>query len=114
MVIGQYLARPDFIDQLSSLARAEGVRFIEVVLQVDAATLARRLEDRCWTPDRLEHRVNNARVGPNDAARLIRSLEALLVERTDARLVTASGSVEETVGAVRVVITQILGHAPPR
>src|SRR5215204_4906861 len=53
LVIGQYLARTSFIEDLEQLAERHGAQFYEFVLDLDAATLAQRLAERASNPDRL-------------------------------------------------------------
>lgn len=103
VIVGQYLARPEFVEQLAATASENGARFVEVVLVVSAETLADRLATRATRPDRPEHVVNSRLSGPADAARLIASLEPLLADRT-ALVVDANRSVEATVDAVLAVV----------
>ncbi|HEX2856896.1 MAG TPA: AAA family ATPase [Propionibacteriaceae bacterium] len=100
VVVGQYLARPEFIEALETTAHQVGARFVEVVLVLDAATLARRLAHRAATPDRPEHAVNNELVTAADADALVDSLSAILQQRQGAVRVDASGSPDQTVEAV--------------
>lgn len=46
VVVPQYLARPDFIDQLDAVASDVGAVFLEVALQVDAEVADRRFRER--------------------------------------------------------------------
>lgn len=46
VVVGQYLARTDFIEDLERLAGELGARFFEFVLDLDARPLAERLAGR--------------------------------------------------------------------
>ena len=101
VVMGQYLARTEFIEELEGLAERHGARFCEFVLNLDAATLARRLAGRAENPDRREHAVNNRLVGPGDAARLVRSLDALRERRPDAVWVDAAGPASATLELLR-------------
>ena len=101
VVVGQYLAKTPFIKDLEHLAGESGAQFHEFVLDLDAASLATRLAARATNPDRPEHHVNNRLVGPEDAAQLIQSLQALRESRPGAIWVDASGSLAETVSAVR-------------
>ncbi|WP_181873964.1 AAA family ATPase [Tsukamurella tyrosinosolvens] len=71
VVLGQYLARTPFIEALERLADRCGARFAEIVLDLDAAELAARLEARAAAPDRPEHAVNNRLVGAADADALV-------------------------------------------
>lgn len=101
VVVGQFLARPDFIDELATVATEHGAAFVEIVLRVDAATLAERLRQRAARPERPEHRVNRALVSPADAPRLVEVMEALVATRPEAVVVEASGTVEQSVQRVR-------------
>jgi predicted kinase len=103
VVVGQYLAKAEFADQLERLARECGARFHLLVLELDAEALARRLAARRGSPDRPEHAVNNALVGPDDAPALVRSLEAFR-GRPGAVFVDASGDLPSTLAAVRAVL----------
>lgn len=52
VVLGQYLARTPFIEDLAALAQRLDVRFFEFVLDLDAPTLAARLALRASDPPR--------------------------------------------------------------
>jgi predicted kinase len=101
VVVGQYLAKTPFIEDLERLAGECGAQFHECVLDLDAATLAARLAARTTKPDRPEHKVNNRLVGPDAAARLVQSLDSLRVSRPHAIWVDARGSVAATVNILR-------------
>ena len=101
VVVGQYLARPEFIAELEGTAAALGARFVETVLVLDAVTLAGRLARRGAAPDRPEHAINNDLVAPADAEHLVASITTMLGLRPRARRIDASGSVADTVEAVR-------------
>jgi len=96
VVIGQYLPRTAFIEELEDVAHDCGARFHEFVLEADAPTLAARLAARISRPDRPEHEVNNRLVGSADAVRLSQSLEGLRGSRPNAVWVDARGSLAET------------------
>ena len=104
LVIGQYLARTPFIEDLERLAWRHGARFHEFVLDLDAATLAKRLGDRASNPDRLEHAVNDRLVGPNDAMALVQTIESLGRSRPHAVWVNAAGSLSSTLGTLRAAL----------
>jgi predicted ABC-type ATPase len=104
VAVAQYLSRPDFIEELETIAHDAGAQFRELVLTVDAPTLAERLRHRQFRPDRLEHAVNNTLVGPADAARLVRSLEAIRLSRPRCTPVDASGSLAATLALVTEVL----------
>lgn len=101
VVIGQYLAKTPFIEELEHLSGECRARFHEFVLDLDAASLAARLAGRALNPDRPEHQINNRLVGPADAAQLVRSLQSLRESRPGAVWVDARGSVAATVGVLR-------------
>ena len=92
VVLGQYLARTPFIENLAELAARHDARFFEFVLDVDPSTLAERLALRTNAPDRPEHAVNNRLVGPDDAPSLVASVQALRPLRPDAIWIDARGS----------------------
>src|SRR5699024_2544254 len=75
VLLGQYLARTPFIEQLAQLAADHGARFVEVVLILDEQTLAQRLQRRRESPDRPEQARNDRFVGPGPAGALVRSLD---------------------------------------
>lgn len=101
MVIGQYLARTPFIDELAALASAVEAEFREFVIDMTEDALRGRLSHRIAGPTRPEHDVNNRLVGPDDAARLISSLEHLRLARPHAVWVDGTGSLENTLGLLR-------------
>lgn len=100
VVVGQYLARTGFVEELEAVANAHGAQFVEVVLVMDAGTLAARLAARQATPDRPEHVINNELVGPADSERLVASIAEMLALRPGALPVAASGTLADTVEAV--------------
>jgi predicted kinase len=104
VVIGQYLARVQFIEDLEQLAERHGARFCEFVLDLDAAALTKRLAERASNPDRFEHVVNNRLVGPNDADALVQTIESLRHRRPRAFWVDASGSVASTLDILRTAL----------
>lgn len=104
VVLGQYLARTPFLDELEQLAAAHGARFVEVVLMLDEQTLARRLQGRRERPDRPEQAPNDRFVSPGQAGELSRSIEEVLTIRPGARRVDASGSIAETLAALRALL----------
>ena len=104
VVVGQYLARTPFIESLAALAERHHERLFECVLDIDAATLSDRLALRAGTPTRPEHAVNNQLVGPDDATRLVESMEALRLLRPDAILIDARGSLSSTLELLRAAL----------
>jgi predicted kinase len=101
VVISQYLARTDFIEELERLAAEVDVGFLEIVLDLSAPALAGRLATRSASPTRPEHQVNNRLVGPDDAADLVASLEGLRRSRPRAVWVDAAGSLTATLDLLR-------------
>lgn len=106
VVVGQYLARPEFIEQLEDLAGRTGAAFVEVVLVLGPEALGQRLAARIDRPDRPEHQVNNSLVGPADATDLVASIQSLAAQRPHAVLVDASGSLEQTLATIRTIAWQ--------
>jgi predicted kinase len=105
VVLGQYLARTDFVEDLERLAAQLDARFFELILEVDAAVLAERLAARSTAPSRSEHLVNNRLVGPADADRLVASLEPLRDTRPKAVWIDARGSLSSTLDLLRAALT---------
>lgn len=103
-VLGQYLARPEFPAALEEAARRRGARFHELVLDLDASTLAARLAARAERPDRPEHAVNTALTPPSDAPQLIASLERIEESRPRARRIDARGGIAEVRERLRAAI----------
>jgi len=104
VVLGQYLARTEFIEELERLAGELGVRFFELVLDLGAPELAERLAVRSRAPTRPEHGVNNGLLGPEDAAGLVTSLAWLREARPRAVWVDARGSLAETLDSLRAAL----------
>ncbi len=104
VVLGQYLARTPFIEDLAGLAQRIDVRFFEFVLDLDAATLAARLASRASEPQRPEHLVNNRLVGPDDAGRLVKSIEVLREVRPGGIWVDARGPLSRTLDLLRAAL----------
>jgi predicted kinase len=105
VVLGQYVARTPFIEDLEALATSHRSEFVELVLEVDAEALAERLALRTSAPSRPEHAVNNLLVEPTDAARLVESLEQLRRLRPGATWIDARGPLAPTLGRVRAAVT---------
>jgi predicted kinase len=101
VIVGQYLARTEFIEQLESLARRRIAEFIEFVLLVDQRALRSRLERRAVQPDRSEQGVNTRLVSLSNVPQLVTSMEQLLAQRPAATPVDASGTPAETVSLMR-------------
>lgn len=96
VIIGQYLARPEFPIALAELAERESARFTHVLLELPVADLERRLRDRRRSPTRPEQATNDARVDPSQAEQLIASLEALTRAADHVLRIDASGDLAST------------------
>ena len=101
VVIGQYLARTQFIEELARLAEELDARFCEFILELDAPALAERLAGRKSAPSRPEHAANNSLVGPEDAELLVQSLEGLREARPNTVWIDAGGSQAATLDKLR-------------
>jgi predicted kinase len=104
VVVGQYLARTDFIEQLERACAESAAMFVEVVLDLSSSELAARLAGRAAAPSRTEHLVHNQLVVPEDAQRLIESLRDLRETRPNAIWVAARGTVAEALARLRAVV----------
>ena len=104
VVVGQYLARTEFIEQLERCCAAAGAMFVEVVLELSSAELAARLACRAAAPSRTEHLVNNQLVVSDDAQHFLESLRSLRETRPNAMWVAAQGTVAETLERLRAVV----------
>ena len=103
VVLGQYLARPDFIEDLEALATGSGATFVEVILELDAPALATRIARRSETPTRPEHAINNELVGPADAEALVASIDALRAVRPQAKWI-GTNSLDSALSDVRALL----------
>lgn len=103
VVLGQYLARPDFIEELEALASRSGATFVEVVLELDAPSLATRIARRSEIPTRPEHAINNELVGPADVEAMVASIEALRAVRPQAKRICSS-SLDSALNEIRALL----------
>lgn len=108
VVIGQYLARTAFLEQLEAVAAESGARFIEAVLVLEAPVLAQRLGARRAAPDRPEQAANDRFVGPADAPGLAASIDQLLTARPSARRIDAARPLDELVGELSALLPPTL------
>lgn len=104
VVLGQYLARTSFIEDLETLAERLDAQWVELILDIDSATLADRLARRANEPDRPEHLVNNRLVGPEDAQHLPESIETVRRSRPGAVRIDARGSHTSTLDRLRAAL----------
>lgn len=104
VVIGQYLARTPFIEELAALAEADGASFVEIILELNASALAGRIAQRQAKPDRPEHAINNQLVEPKDADLLVESLRVIPEARPRTILIDASSSVDVTLARLSAVL----------
>jgi predicted kinase len=101
VIVGQYLARTAFIEDLERLAAELDARFFEFILDIDAPALANRLAGRSSAPSRPEHLVNSSFAGPDDADPLVTSLHGLRKARPRAIWIDARGSLLSTLDLLR-------------
>ena len=106
LVLGQYLARTQFIEELEQLAARHSALFFEFVLELDAASLAKRLAERASHPVRPEHAVNNRLVGPSDAEKLVQTMASLRHRRPGTVWVDATGSITSTLVTLRAALEE--------
>jgi predicted kinase len=104
VVLGQYLARTPFIEDLARLAAELDAQFFEFVLDLDAPALTERLAGRSSAPSRPEHMANNSLVGPDDADLLVQSVESLRESRPGAVWINARGSLASTLHLLRAAL----------
>lgn len=112
VVLGQYLARTAFLEELEDIAAQCGATFVEAVLVLEPASLAGRLAARRASPDRPEQAENDRFVGPEDAEDLVRSIENVLQCRPAAHPVNARGSVEDTLEVLRQLLSAASAPEP--
>lgn len=108
VVIGQYLARTAFAEQLEALAAHCGARFVEAALLLDAEVLAQRLAVRRCAPDRPEHADNDRFVSPEDAPALVASIDQVLTARPRARRIDAARPLETVVDELSALLAPTL------
>jgi len=99
--LGQYLAKPQFIEQLEDLTRSVRCQFIELILVLNNEQLAERIALRTDRPSRPEHEVNNDLVSITDVPDLSRSIETIQAIRPTAITIDASGDITSTLNAAR-------------
>lgn len=107
VVLGQYLARLQFLEALQCLATEQRAEFHELVLLLPARDLAARLAQRQAEPTRPEHAINNRLVISSQAEELAASLAGILEQRTNATGVDATGSLSDTVASID---SAVFGH----
>ncbi|MGP5127852.1 AAA family ATPase [Brachybacterium tyrofermentans] len=105
VIIGQYLARTTFLEELEQLATDCGARFVEAALVVDEETLAQRLAGRRAAPDRPEQAANDRFVGPADAPELVRSIEVVLAQRPATRRIDGRRSRDDVLAALIALLS---------
>lgn len=108
VVIGQYLARTAFIQQLEELAAHCGANFLEAALLLDAEALAQRLSARRHAPDRPEQAANDRFVGPEDAPALVASIDRMLTARPRSRRIDAARPLDTVVDELSALLPPTL------
>lgn len=104
VVVGQYLPKRFFRDELQQTAERCGAQFVEFVLDLSAEQVARRLAGRAQAPSRPEHRGNDLFVGPQDVEQLVMLMHQHLVEFPDARVVAADASTASLVAELELLL----------
>ncbi|MGP9745182.1 AAA family ATPase [Brachybacterium sp. AOP29-B2-41] len=104
VVLGQFLARTAFLEELEQLAADSAACFVEAALVLDETALAQRLAARRSAPDRPEQAANDPFVGPDDAADLVRALQDVLALRPGAHQIDARGSRGSALAALRALL----------
>jgi predicted kinase len=105
VVVPQFLARPQFIDELEALSGELGVEFVEVVLDLEPDAAAARLTERATGPmnavQRDAHVLLDRAGGLAGVRGLHRGLESVLAARPGVRRVEpVPGDVEGTYRAL--------------
>lgn len=101
VIIGQYLARTSFIEDLENIAKDCHAVFYEFVLRLSPDAVEKRIDQRNRQPNRSEHYVNRNLVQAADATELVDFLTSLYTTRPYARWVDASGTLEQTAMLIR-------------
>ncbi|CAN5269572.1 AAA family ATPase [soil metagenome] len=105
VVLGQYLARTEFIEQLDQLALETRADFIELCLDIDEHTLADRLASRAAIPSRPEHSVNNHLASSKDARQLVESLAPIRESRPKTIWIDARGTAQATLAEIQASLS---------
>jgi predicted kinase len=101
VIVGQFLARTEFIEQLAALAGDHRAGFAELILRADPATLIARLRNRSAHPERAEHVVNATQVRLDEVPGFVDAIEQLIGRRPAAAVVDANGCLAETLDLIR-------------
>ncbi len=110
VVVPQFLARLDFVEQLASLAAELDARFVEIALVVDPSLAARRLVQRALHPLRPEDSDAAALLarqgGPDSLRDLQAQLETVLTARPDTHRLASGGDPDSVLVALRQVLRE--------
>ena len=109
VIVPQFLARADFIDELAETAATAGARFVEIALLLSRADAIAAFERRSRSPATTAHRDAAEAVehagGPKALATMYDDFAALLQGRHFARRVDVRiGDIDGTVAAVESAI----------
>lgn len=98
VVVPQYVARTEFLDELARAAEDGGGRFVEVHLTDDRAAALARFADRAADPALAEHHREAARhLTPEGLAAMYDRIEAVRLARPDALTIkTRAGEEDES------------------
>ncbi|WP_328994114.1 ATP-binding protein [Kribbella sp. NBC_01245] len=101
VIVGQFLARTEFIEELETLAGVHDASFVELVLSVDHDVLLSRLQSRAAHRERAEHLVNATLVRPEDVPGLIHAINHLITRRPTCTVIDANDSPTTTLTSIR-------------
>jgi predicted kinase len=109
VIVPQFLARPEFIEQLAATAAVAGARFVEIALILNRPDAIAAFERRSARPDSTAHRDAAEAVTAAGGRRALETMYdnfmTLLETRLDALRVDVSiGDVDETTNEVDALI----------
>lgn len=92
--VGQFLARPAFVEALEQAAADNGADFVELLLEAPLDALGERLDRRGRTPERPDHAVNRALVSADDLPGLVHDLDEFATTRPRLVAIDAGPSID--------------------
>lgn len=104
VAMGQFIGRPEFIDQLEDLASRTGARFEHVVLSLSAEEHTARLEGRRSFPTRPEQAVNDDGLDLEVARENAASVDDVTALRDHVSRLDASGSLGATLDSLAELV----------
>jgi predicted kinase len=111
VIVPQFLARQDFINQLALAAAEAGAQFVEIALILDRSKAIEAFEYRSAHPSKQQHRdvaaIVNQSGGSHALALMHDEFTEMLTHRPNVHAIeVVSGDIEETVQRVSAVITR--------